>query len=691
MILDSMGSISTSSGASDSGGVDDGSSSIVGGSIGGLSLTGTVTFQDNVAGRSGGGVYLENAGLVVLPDNVTAEGQGDGVVMWEGNTAGYDGAVVAVDGGTVHLEGGMYRKNLASQRGGVIFATGESLVEWNAGSSEDNTAPAGGALYISNSLANLTDIVLNGDNTPSGGVIFLAGADVRAVNVTVIAPTDGIGGGGGPGAFAIHVDANSVFRGFACSFELWSGGAPCVFSEGEAVLDSCDFTGSATDMLVSASPVATVRNAIVGDMNYVAAGYNSSVMFGVLTHTCDTLPQYHACLAPVSSGSSNPGSSATAGGAAGDGVTTVGEEAENGCFDTENGMGVFCPTFTVNATVKEVSLMPHAGTGTSAGTAGSTSSGNISSSGGGDGDGGGRSSALLSLELIMPSGSSVSDDADGDSEVVFIYPDLVTYFLVLRHPSSSSLTSSSYGSSSSSGPEQQNQTSAATSTSTSTSPSAAGSTEGMAMGGVIWELRFADGTVTGAGPNTAGVFINNTVTITSSSGTITTTEGSYYGDGFSWSAVPSSGLIAEGQELIIKVVGTPPAAVDPEEPSSVYNGAVSSAFFVAPRRAAVGVGATSTASSGSGSRSAEGEGEGYSNVATFDGKFYYCREEHYWDGQACVSCAEQMDSLVDGADALDCSAPGATLTALPLKEGNERAESNRIESIYFFITIAVFL
>lgn len=323
--------------------------------LGGCNFTGSVVFANNTAGRSGGGVYLENAGVFFSTTGGYLSEEADSAVVvgpiFKGNEAGYDGGVIAVDGGTVRLGGGLYRGNTAFQRGGVLFATGESFVEWTGGASQGNSAAAGGALYISNSEARLTDVVMSGDRTPSGAVVFLADADVRAVNVSIVAPVEGLGLADS-GAFALHVDTMSVFRGFACAFESWGKGlstaAPVVLSEGQAFLDSCDFSRSTASMLLqTASHPATVRNAVVGSLNYKAAEYNSSERFAATAYTCATLPAESACLAAPDS----PPSSSTFDGDDDDALASAAF-----CVDADNGMGVICSSFSTSATGDPVSL-----------------------------------------------------------------------------------------------------------------------------------------------------------------------------------------------------------------------------------------------------------------------------------------------------------------------------------------------
>ncbi|CAN0176193.1 unnamed protein product, partial [Scytosiphon promiscuus] len=488
----------------------------------GLRLTGGVEFTDNAAGRSGGGIYIENGDLTVIRDGEEEGAAGGG--LWTGNTAGYDGGVVAVDGGGVRMEGGLASSNQAAQRGGVLFGTGDSTLSWAAGGETwNNLAAAGGVMYASSSAVNLTDLRLAGDRAPTGSNIFLASADVRAVNVTMVAPASP------GGTFALYVDSRSAFRGFACSLDDWDADAHAVVSEGTLVLDACDFRGSRTPSLVAASgSAATIRNAVLGDNNFESVGYNASSPLGEGVNDCESLPAELSCAAP--------------------------EE----CADAGNGMGVVCPAFTEETTYGTVVVKE------------------------------------LTLRHAASEGSPEGEDDDD-------YID-----------------------------------------------------EGMATilagaGGVLWELRKTDGAddsdaaLTGVASDGKGAF--------AATGTSP--------DNFTWTAVPWSGLLVEGQKVTIRLVGTPPPPPDPSHPFAVYNGEVAAAFRVVYRTAE----ADSTAVS-----------EGAASVASM---YYYCAQGSYWDGEGCVSCAEEMAEMSAGEDALDCSMPGVTLDTLPLAEGYWRGDITR--------------
>ena len=309
------------------------------GSYSGLEFTGPVTARNNLAHRSGGVLYVEDARLVV---NVNSDE--DIGALWEGNYAGYDGGVIAVDGGEVHLEGGFACSNTAAQRGGVLFATGDSLLSWTAGESLDNSAVSGGALFISNSKVNLTDVSLVGDHAPSDAVVFLADADARAINTSIIASEEL------EGDFALHVDTNSVLRAFSCSFEKWNGDNHAVLSRGILVLDACDFSQSSSVTLFRAPKrSATIRNVILGDKNYASSGNNASAVFGFTASTCSTLSEEYSCL---------------------------GNEQENNCVDAEYGMGVLCTRYIAAATGAKVAL---SGVGSSVEVAASSAASSSSS------------------------------------------------------------------------------------------------------------------------------------------------------------------------------------------------------------------------------------------------------------------------------------------------------------------------
>ncbi|CAN0240311.1 unnamed protein product [Pylaiella littoralis] len=503
----------------------------------GVWLTGGVDCSGNAAGRSGGCIYIENGDVTIARD---LEGEGEGT-SWVGNTAGYDGGVVAVDGGGVLLEGGYASSNSAIERGGALFGIGESTVVWQGGESWNNTAAAGGSLYVSGSTANLTDLRLDGDHTPSGANIFLAAADVRAVNVSMVAPEDL------EATFALHVDSGSMFRAFACSFDQWGGDSPAVVSGGELVMDVCDFSGSTTPTLVHASRAVTIRNAILGDNNRGQAGFNASSLLGVGVHTCTSIPEELSCTVP------------------------------DKCLDADNGMGVLCPSFTEAAAGGLFSLAAIA-----------------------------DESSPYTVELTVTTSSANLTSSLSEVQVVY-HPELVTHELALRHTASTGVENDPI--------------------------------EG--AGGVLWELQrmYDDG-----GDSEGGQSADENGEFTGISP-----------DNFTWTALPSSGLLVWGQEVTIQVVGNPPLPLDPSAPFAVYNGEVSAEFSVLWWME-------------------EPDSAVASSVVTVESMFYYCREGYFWDGETCVSCVEEMAAIDEGEGALDCSIPGVTLDTLPLAKGYWRGD-----------------
>ena len=474
----------------------------------------------------------------------------------------YDGGVIAVDGGGVRIAGGFASSNHAAQRGGVLFATGESTVVWEGGGqSLNNSAAAGGALYLSSSVVNLTDLGLAGDLTPSGPNVFLAAADVRAVNVTLTGPPAELDAT--YATFALHVDSGSRLLAFGCGFDGWGGDAPAVVSEGAVVMDACDFSGSVTPALVRASRTAvTIRNAILGDKNFDRAGFNASSQLGVGVAGCADLPEGLGCSRPAE------------------------------CVDAENGMGVLCPTFVEAATGSLFALTDDAADASSTSSAAAAA-------------------AVVELSVVAPeSSSSQASEAQDDGDAsVFYYPDVVTRELVLRRPAATAAQED----------EEQGGLGGA--------------------GGVLWELRRTDGEV-GDGFGQAA-----------------DDDGAFPGvapDNFTWTAVPPSGFLVRGQEVTIRLVGTPPPPADPLSPFAVYNGEVSGEFRVV-------------------SRTAEADSSATSGAAAVESMFYYCRDGSYWDGEGCVSCAEEMATMAAGEGALECSVPGVTLETLPLARGDERS------------------
>lgn len=456
------------------------------------------------------------------------------------------------------MEGGFASSNRAAQRGGVLFGTGESTVVWEAGESRNNSAAAGGSLYFSSSTVNLTDLSLAGDHTPSGSNVFLAAADVRAVNVSLVAPAEL------EATFALHVGSGSRLRAFGCGFDGWGGDAPSVVSEGSVVLDACDFSGSGTPTLVHASrTAATIRNAVLGDKNYDRAGFNASSLLGVGVHGCASLPPELGCTVP------------------------------DDCVDAENGMGVLCPAF-VEAATRGVFALTNA-------DASSPSSSSAAA-------------PAVELSVVTTESSQTSEVQDGSP--VFYYPDVVTRELVLRRPATATQEENGLG----------------------------------GAGGVLWELRRTDGDGDAGGASDLGEAADK--------------DGVFGGmslDNFTWTAVPWSGYLVRGQEVTIKLVGTPPPPRDPSSQFAVYNGEVSAEFRVV-------------------SRTAEADSSVASGAAAVESMFYYCRDGAYWGGDGCVSCAEEMATMFAGEGALDCSVPGVTLDTLPLAKGDK---SQLLESDMF--------
>lgn len=160
-------------------------------------------------------------------------------------------------------------------------------------------------------------------------------------------------------------------------------------------------------------------------------------------------------------------------------------------------------------------------------------------------------------------------------------------------------------------------------------------------GDVLWELQ-----MTGGGDGGGGT----------EAGQSADKNGEFMGmslDNFTWTALPYSGFLVRGQEVKIQLVGSPPLPLDPSTPFAVYNGEVSAEFKVMWSMD-------------------EPDSAVASSVVSVESMFYYCRGGSYWDGEKCISCAEEMATMTAGEGALDCSAPGVTLDTLPLAEGKSR-------------------
>eukprot|EP00752_Nemacystus_decipiens_P007772 g6941.t1 len=133
-----------------------------------------------------------------------------------------------------------------------------------------------------------------------------------------------------------------------------------------------------------------------------------------------------------------------------------------------------------------------------------------------------------------------------------------------------------------------------------------------------------------------------------------------------WMAFPANGLLLPGQSITVRVVSLP--SID----------GLVTVNFGADGRAFVPVdlhGEDDTALF-----------EISQETAAFDAEFYHCEADQLWcdfdDLRSDMSstftsggffCARCIDAVEAGAEGLDCSAPGATVESLPIKEGYWRA------------------
>ncbi len=176
-------------------GADGNSAGINGGGLH-VSGTGTTnvnggTFQNNVAGQEGGGLWNATGVMTIdgttISDNVANAGanglfdQGGGGVFNIGGTLDIDNATITGNSATVNLGNG----------GGVMTVGGTVTID-NSTISGNDVARAGGGIENNNGIVTLTGVSLGG-MTPAGG--NTAGVNGGGLHVTGGGTTDIIGGG----------------------------------------------------------------------------------------------------------------------------------------------------------------------------------------------------------------------------------------------------------------------------------------------------------------------------------------------------------------------------------------------------------------------------------------------------------------------------------------------------------------
>lgn len=169
---------------------------------------------------------------------------------------------------------------------------------------------------------------------------------------------------------------------------------------------------------------------------------------------------------------------------------------------------------------------------------------------------------------------------------------------------------------------------------------------GIDMDAVLWEFRPFNESEYGGTSTDNGLF--------------------YYisADNFPWVAMPVARTLVKGQDVTIRLIGSPPPVKDSRRPSVVFNEEVSTTFHVLSCVAETGL--------------------------TMDTKFivrvffYYCPVGAYWDGQSCVSCVDLMSAMTDTKESLECDITGVTLETLPLAPGTQERDTHWNINLHIF-------
>ena len=192
-----------------------------------ISLT-NATIKDNKA-KSGGAIYLTSSKAIL--NNVTAYGNtstGSGAVLhatlstvnisgtssFTSNTSGSNGGVASVSGTTVNILGTgenviTFENNLAEKQGGAMYlsansendTTTRSQITASFASFKSNIANqveqyGGGALYCSNVVAQLNNLVFDSNHAIYGGAISLySGSELTGEKITFTNNTADLFGG----------------------------------------------------------------------------------------------------------------------------------------------------------------------------------------------------------------------------------------------------------------------------------------------------------------------------------------------------------------------------------------------------------------------------------------------------------------------------------------------------------------
>ncbi|NLD36702.1 MAG: hypothetical protein GX654_07535 [Desulfatiglans sp.] len=150
--------------------------------------------QATAAEGKGGAIHVYNNGNITLTGNV---------FIYYLNQA-YDGAGIYADSSTITNDGYSvtFRQNIASNNGGAIYLTNNSVLSLNnanvgqVGPTLKNQAVNGAGIYVASSTVNLTNTTILNNEASYGGAIFLASGDINFLDNTIIIQNSaGVDGG----------------------------------------------------------------------------------------------------------------------------------------------------------------------------------------------------------------------------------------------------------------------------------------------------------------------------------------------------------------------------------------------------------------------------------------------------------------------------------------------------------------
>jgi len=252
-----------------------------------------VTFANNEASQDGGGLYTYGSAAytttlsnVVFIENTAVTGRGGGmrdafgqaiftVVTFDGNVAGDCGGGLYTDNGSATLSGSTFDNNESSCGGGMATHDGTSSLSgvlFSGNSTLSSGSYDGGGMYIYYGQASLSNVTFE-DNTATrhGGGLFTGNTASSALTATTFISNSADYGGGMANAGSSTSLTNTMF----ISNTAICGGGVYNYSSGSHTLSGVTFEGN-----VATSHGGGLCNAVSTALENVSFVNNTAVYGG---------------------------------------------------------------------------------------------------------------------------------------------------------------------------------------------------------------------------------------------------------------------------------------------------------------------------------------------------------------------------------------------------------------------------